>query len=79
MLEFIQTSTGAIMTPTIRHQPMQEEIGIHKGFEYSRTEPTRAILENNLSAIEGGKFGACFGSGLAAIDAVIKMLELEMK
>ena len=69
-------ATGAIMTPIYQTSTyVQEEIGIHKGFEYSRTgNPTRAILENNLSAIEGGKFGACFGSGLAAIDAVIKML-----
>ena len=68
-------ATGAIMTPIYQTSTyVQEEIGIHKGFEYSRTgNPTRAILENNLSAIEGGKFGACFGSGLAAIDAVIKM------
>ena len=69
-------ATGAIMTPIYQTSTyVQEEIGVHKGFEYSRTgTPTRAILENNLSAIEGGKFGACFGSGLAAIDAVIKML-----
>ena len=69
-------ATGAIMTPIYQTSTyVQEEIGVHKGFEYSRTgNPTRAILENNLSAIEGGKFGACFGSGLAALDAVIKML-----
>ena len=69
-------ATGAIMPPIYQTSTyVQEEIGVHKGFEYSRTgNPTRAILENNLSAIEGGKFGACFGSGLAAIDAVIKML-----
>ena len=69
-------ATGAIMTPIYQTSTyVQEEIGVHKGFEYSRSgNPTRAILENNLSAIEGGKFGACFGSGLAAIDAVIKML-----
>lgn len=71
------TATGAIMTPIYQTSTyVQEEIGLHKGFEYSRTgNPTRATLENNLAAIEGGKYGACFGSGLAAIDAVIKMLE----
>ena len=71
------TATGAIMTPIYQTSTyVQEEIGVHKGFEYSRTgNPTRAALENNLAAIEGGKYGACFGSGLAAIDAVIKMLE----
>ena len=71
------TATGAIMTPIYQTSTyVQEEIGDHKGFEYSRTgNPTRAALENNLAAIEGGKYGACFGSGLAAIDAVIKMLK----
>ena len=69
-------ATGAIMTPIYQTSTyVQEEIGVHKGFEYSRTgNPTRQALENNLAAIEEGKFGACFGSGLAAIDAVIKML-----
>ena len=69
-------ATGAIMTPIYQTSTyVQEEIGVHKGFEYSRTgNPTRQALENNLAAIEDGKFGACFGSGLAAIDAVIKML-----
>ena len=71
------TATGAIMTPIYQTSTyVQEEIGVHKGFEYSRTgNPTRAALENNLAAIEGGKYGACFGSGLAAIDAIIKMLK----
>tara|TARA_B100000965_G_C19586622_1_gene756051 strand:+ start:492 stop:1634 length:1143 start_codon:yes stop_codon:yes gene_type:complete len=70
-------STGAIMTPIYQTSTyVQDEIGIHKGFEYSRTgNPTRQALENNLAAIEGGKHGACFGSGLAAIDAVVKMLK----
>ena len=69
-------ATGAIMTPIYQTSTyVQDEIGVHKGFEYSRTgNPTRQALENNLAAIESGKYGACFGSGLAAIDAVIKML-----
>lgn len=69
-------STGAIMTPIYQTSTyVQEAIGVHKGYEYSRTgNPTRNTLENNLAAIENGKFGACFGSGLAAIDCVIKML-----
>ena len=69
-------STGAIMTPIYQTSTyVQDEIGVHKGFEYSRTgNPTRQALENNLAAIEGGKYGACFGSGLAAIDAVVKIL-----
>ena len=69
-------ATGAIMTPIYQTSTyVQKEIGVHKGFEYSRTgNPTRAALESNLAALESGKFGACFGSGLAAIDCVIKML-----
>ena len=70
------SATGAIMTPIYQTSTyVQEEIGVHKGFEYSRTgNPTRAALENNLAALESGKYGACFGSGLAAIDCVFKML-----
>lgn len=69
-------STGAIMTPIYQTSTyVQEEIGVHKGFEYSRTgNPTRAALESNIAALENGTHGACFGSGLAAIDCVIKML-----
>ena len=69
-------ATGAIMTPIYQTSTyVQEQIGVHKGFEYSRTgNPTRAALESNLAALESGKYGACFGSGLAAIDCVIKML-----
>ena len=69
-------ATGAIMTPIYQTSTyVQEEIGVHKGFEYSRTgNPTRAALESNLAALESGKYGACFGSGLAAIDCVIKTL-----
>ena len=71
------SATGAIMTPIYQTSTyVQEEIGVHKGFEYSRTgNPTRSALENNLAALESGKYGACFGSGLAAIDCVVKMLK----
>lgn len=69
-------ATGAIMTPIYQTSTyVQEGVGNHKGYEYSRTlNPTRHALEQNIAAIENGKFGACFGSGLAAIDCVIKML-----
>lgn len=69
-------ATGAIMTPIYQTSTyVQEEIGVNKGYEYSRTQnPTRHALENNLAALENGKFGACFGSGLAAIDCLIKIL-----
>jgi cystathionine beta-lyase len=54
---------------------VQDGVGNHKGYEYSRTlNPTRHALEKNIAAIENGNYGACFGSGLAAIDCVIKML-----
>ena len=64
------------MTPIYQTSTyVQDGVGNHKGYEYSRTlNPTRHALEKNLAAIENGKFGACFGSGLAAIDCVIKML-----
>ena len=60
-----QTSTYAQSTP-----------GGHKGYEYSRTHnPTRHALEQSFASIENGNFGLAFGSGLAAIDAIIKLLE----
>lgn len=69
-------ATGAIMTPIYQTSTyVQEGVGNHKGYEYSRTlNPTRHALEKNIAALENGKYGACFGSGLAAIDCVIKML-----
>jgi cystathionine beta-lyase/cystathionine gamma-synthase len=69
-------STGAIMTPIYQTSTyVQQGVGNHKGYEYSRTQnPTRHALEKNIAAIENGKYGACFGSGLAAIDCLIKML-----
>ena len=70
-------STGAVMTPIYQTSTYaQASPGDHKGYEYSRTQnPTRAALERNLAALENGKFGLAFGSGLAAIDSVIKLLE----
>lgn len=69
-------ATGAIMTPIYQTSTyVQDGVGVHKGFEYSRTSnPTRQTLENNIAALENAKYGACFGSGLAAIDCVLKML-----
>ena len=68
-------TTGAIMTPIYQTSTyVQDGVGNHKGYEYSRTlNPTRHALEKNLAAIENGKHGACFGSGLAAIDCLLKM------
>ena len=69
-------ATGAIMTPIYQTSTyVQDGVGNHNGYEYSRTQnPTRHALEKNIAAIENGKHGACFGSGLAAIDCIIKML-----
>ena len=69
-------TTGAIMTPIYQTSTYkQKRPGDFKGYEYSRTgNPTRTALENNLAALESGKHGLCFGSGLGAIDAIIKLL-----
>ena len=69
-------STGAIMTPIYQTSTyIQESPGKHNGYEYSRTgNPTRSALERNIAGLESGKYGLCFGSGLAAIDAIIKLL-----
>ena len=69
-------TTGAIMTPIYQTSTyVQAGPGDHKGYEYARTQnPTRNVLQNALAAIENGKFGLCFGSGMAATDAVIKLL-----
>ena len=69
-------STGAIMTPIFQTSTyVQRSPGDHKGYEYSRTHnPTRTALQNNLAALENGKHGLCFSSGMGAIDAIIKLL-----
>jgi cystathionine beta-lyase/cystathionine gamma-synthase len=69
-------STGAIITPIYQTSTyVQDELGKHKGYEYARTQnPTRAAVERNLAAIEGGKEGFAFASGMAAIGAVATML-----
>lgn len=69
-------STGAIMTPIYQTSTyVQTALGEHKGFEYARTRnPTRDALERNLAALEGGTHGFAFASGLAATDAVLRLL-----
>ncbi|MCB0693617.1 MAG: cystathionine gamma-synthase [Lewinellaceae bacterium] len=69
-------TTGAIMTPIYQTSTyVQAAPGDHKGYEYARTQnPTRRVLEQNLAALENGADGICFGSGLAAMDAVLKLL-----
>lgn len=67
---------GAVMPPIYQTSTYSQKTpGDHKGYEYSRTHnPTRSALENSLASIEAGRFGLAFGSGLAAIDAVLKLL-----
>ncbi len=69
-------TTGAVMTPIYQTSTYaQVAPGKHKGFEYARTQnPTRTVLENNLAALENGTHGICFGSGLAAMDTILKLL-----
>ena len=68
---------GAVMPPIYQTSTYaQAEPGDHKGYEYSRTHnPTRRALEKSMASIENGQYGLCFASGLAAIDAVIKLLQ----
>jgi cystathionine beta-lyase len=70
-------STGAIMTPIYQTSTyVQAAPGDHKGYEYSRTHnPTRTALQNALAALENGTHGLCFSSGMASIDAIIKLLK----
>ncbi|HEX7846148.1 MAG TPA: cystathionine gamma-synthase [Chitinophagaceae bacterium] len=70
-------STGAIMTPIFQTSTyVQEAPGVNKGFEYARSQnPTRKALETAFAIIENGKFGLAFSSGVAATDAVIKLLQ----
>jgi cystathionine beta-lyase/cystathionine gamma-synthase len=70
-------STGAIMTPIYQTSTyVQEAPGKNKGFEYARSQnPTRQALEEALAVIENGQFGLSFSSGVAATDAVIKLLQ----
>ncbi|MBS1928141.1 MAG: cystathionine gamma-synthase [Chitinophagaceae bacterium] len=70
-------STGAIMTPIYQTSTfVQEAPGVNKGFEYARSQnPTRFALESALAVIEHGKYGLAFSSGVAATDAVMKLLK----
>jgi len=69
-------ATGSIITPIYQTSTyVQEAVGKHKGFEYSRTgNPTRAVLERCLASLEGAAYGLAFASGMAAEDAVLRLL-----
>jgi cystathionine gamma-lyase/cystathionine beta-lyase/cystathionine gamma-lyase/homocysteine desulfhydrase len=70
-------STGAIITPIYQTSTdVQDELGRHKGYEYARTQnPTRAALEANVAAIEGGRAAFAYASGMAAIGAIASLLQ----
>jgi cystathionine beta-lyase len=70
-------STGAIMTPIFQTSTyVQASPGKHKGYEYARTQnPTRNALQQALAALENGRYGFCFSSGMGAIDTIIKLLQ----
>jgi cystathionine beta-lyase/cystathionine gamma-synthase len=70
-------TTGAVTVPIYQTSTYaQESIGKHKGFEYARTQnPTRFAVERNIAALEGARFGFAFASGMAAIDAILRLVK----
>jgi cystathionine beta-lyase/cystathionine gamma-synthase len=70
-------ATGAVTVPIYQTSTYaQEGLGRHKGFEYARTQnPTRLALERNLAALEGARYGYAFASGMAAIDATLRLIK----
>jgi cystathionine beta-lyase len=72
----IDPAYGSVMTPIYQTSTYKQTTpGGHKGYEYSRSSnPTRSALEESLASLENGKYGLAFGSGLAAVDAVLKLL-----
>jgi cystathionine beta-lyase/cystathionine gamma-synthase len=69
-------TTGSIMTPIYQTSTyVQSAPGVNKGYEYARSQnPTRKVLESAMAHIENGKYGLCFSSGVAATDAVVRLL-----
>src|SRR4029453_10816254 len=70
-------STGAVTVPIYQTSTYaQDGLGKHKGYEYARTQnPTRSALARNIAALEGAKFGFAFASGMAAIDAALRLVK----
>src|SRR3989440_12951296 len=71
------SATGAVAVPIYQTSTCaQEGMGKHKGFEYARTgNPTRLALERSIAALEGARFGSAFASGMAAIDATLRLVK----
>src|SRR5690606_26982874 len=69
-------TTGAVMTPIYQTSTYaQEDVGAHKGYDYSRTDnATRSALQSALAALEGGRHALAFGSGVAAVGTVLRLL-----
>src|SRR5687768_18142278 len=70
-------ATGSVTVPIYQTSTYaQDGLGKHKGYEYARTQnPTRAALERNIAALEGARFGFAFASGMAAIDATLRLVK----
>ena len=70
-------STGAVTVPIYQTSTYaQDALGKNKGYEYARTQnPTRSAVERNIAALEGGRFGFAFASGMAAIDATLRLVK----
>jgi cystathionine beta-lyase/cystathionine gamma-synthase len=70
-------TTGAVSVPIYQTSTYaQDALGKNKGWEYARTQnPTRSAVERNLAALEGGRFGFAFASGMAAIDATLRLVK----
>jgi cystathionine beta-lyase/cystathionine gamma-synthase len=70
-------TTGSVTVPIYQTSTYQQDgLGKHKGYEYARTQnPTRAALERNIAALEGARFGYAFASGMAAIDATLRLIK----
>jgi cystathionine gamma-lyase len=75
--QIVEPLAGAVMTPIYQTSTyVQEGLGKHRGYEYGRTQnPTPEALERNVASLEGATHGFAFGSGLAALDAVLKLLK----
>src|SRR5919109_1638460 len=69
--------TGSVTVPIYQTSTYaQDALGKNKGYEYARTQnPTRSALERNIAALEGGRFGFAFASGMAAIDATLRLVK----
>src|SRR5213079_2022653 len=71
------SATGSVTVPIYQTSTYaQEGLGKHKGYEYARTQnPTRSAVERNIAALEGARFGYAFASGMAAIDATLRLIK----